>query len=315
MKYRKFGNTDLNLSEVGFGAWAIGGQSFGQVDRMDSLNALAKAEELGCNFVDTATVYGESENILGDFLKGRRDKWIVSSKYSGQKQGMTQLVNEQLKRMNLDAIDFYQIHWAPNDPSLYEELYALKASGKVRYIGVSLATALDIDYVADKTEIDGFQLDISLLTPYPFLRRLQKIREHNLGVIARSSLHFGFLTGKYTEAVSFDDKDDQRSQWSRDHIKTVANNSEAFRFLENENRSMAVAAACYPLSFPEVTTVIMSSKNAQQAQMNFGDVPQGQLSSNELVKIKSTQQSLGLFERSFKSKLKEQLSLLKMKLK
>ena len=94
MKYRKFGNTDLNLSEVGFGAWAIGGQSFGTVDKTDSLSALAKAEELGCNFVDTAAVYGESENILGEFLKGRRDKWIVSTKYSNQKNGLIATVDD-----------------------------------------------------------------------------------------------------------------------------------------------------------------------------------------------------------------------------
>ena len=74
MEYRNFGQTDMQVSVVGFGAWAIGGNSFGAVYRQESLRALARAEELGCNFVDTAEVYGDSEVILGEILAGRRDR-------------------------------------------------------------------------------------------------------------------------------------------------------------------------------------------------------------------------------------------------
>jgi aryl-alcohol dehydrogenase-like predicted oxidoreductase len=79
----------MEVSEVGFGSWAIGGGSYGVVERAESLRALARAEELGCNFVDTAMAYGESELVIGDFLRGRRDKWIVATKYSGQQPNMT----------------------------------------------------------------------------------------------------------------------------------------------------------------------------------------------------------------------------------
>lgn len=122
MRTRPLGRTGLTVSERGFGAWAIGGASFGAVATDVALDALARAEELGCNFVDTAAVYGESEALLGRFLPGRRERWIVASKYSGQPQGMTALVDEQLQRLRTDRIELYQIHWAPRgrDEALYE---------------------------------------------------------------------------------------------------------------------------------------------------------------------------------------------------
>ena len=99
MPYRRFGATGLQVSEVGFGAWAIGGKAYGSVDNAESLRALARAEELGCNLVDTAMVYGESEVVLGQFLKGRRDRWIVATKYSYQPAGMTATLEAQLRRL------------------------------------------------------------------------------------------------------------------------------------------------------------------------------------------------------------------------
>ncbi len=313
MKYRPFGKTDLNLSEIGFGAWAIGSKSFGHVDRQEALSALARAEELGCNFVDTAAVYGDSEQILGEFLQGRRDKWIIASKYSNQKTGMTALVEEQLKRMKLDVIDFYQIHWAPNEQRLYDELYQLKESGKVRYIGVSLYSALDIEYILEKTHLDGFQIDISLLTPNPFLRKLDKIRMHNPGIIARSCLHYGFLTGKYAPDAVFNDPDDQRSEWTQDRIKATAERALQFRFLQTAGSPLTIAAARYPLSFPEVSSVVMSTKNRQQAEINFKQVADAELSAEEVGIISQTQKQMGLFDRSMQSRIKESLSLLKLK--
>ena len=134
MLTRPFGKTGLQVSERSFGAWAIGGNSFGAVEPTQALRSLAVAEELGCNFVDTAAVYGESEALLGKFLAGRRDRWIVASKYSGQPSGMTAMVDEQLRRLGTDCIDFYQIHWAPRgkDEHLYSELARLKRDGKVQ---------------------------------------------------------------------------------------------------------------------------------------------------------------------------------------
>ena len=98
MQYRSFGKTGMLLSEVGFGALQIG-QSYGTVDRSESLSALARDEELGCNLVDTGGRYGDSELVLGQFLNGRRSKWHVATKYSGQPEGLEATIEQQLVRL------------------------------------------------------------------------------------------------------------------------------------------------------------------------------------------------------------------------
>jgi len=286
----------MKVSEVGFGAWAIGGTSYGTVDRRDSLRALAMAEELGCNFVDTALVYGDSELVLGEFLQGRRNRWLIATKYSGQKLGIVPTVIEQLKRLRTDTIDFYQIHWCPRkrDRHLYDDLYRLKASGKVRFIGVSLYDGGDIDYVLDHTDLDGFQVAFSLLNPDPYLAKLDRVRDKKIGVIIRSCLNGGFLTGKYTRDSRFSDEHDQRHQLSRKDIVRTVEAAERFRFLEKEAASMLLAAARYPLSFPETSTVIVGTKTAEQAAINFGLIPGDVLQSQTLDRIQSLQEEWGL---------------------
>ncbi len=294
MNFRDFGATGMKVSEVGFGAWAIGGQSYGAVDRAESLRALARAEELGCNFVDTAAVYGNSEEVLGEFLRGRRDKWLVATKFSNQDGGLLKTAEEQLKRLGVETIDFYQLHWVPaeHERHFIDELYSLKRSGKARFIGVSLKTAKSIDYVLDHTEIDGFQIPFSLLDPEPYLSRLARIREKNVGIIVRSSLKQGFLTRKYTRESVFPDASDQRHEWSREQIARTVDSVETFRFLEEDAGSLAVAAARYPLAFPETSTVILGTKTASQADENFGIVPDGTLSEANLRRIREIQEKL-----------------------
>lgn len=292
----------MKVSEVGFGAWAIGGTSYGTVDRQDSLRALAKAEELGCNFVDTAFVYGDSELVLGEFLQGRRDRWLIATKYSGQKAGIIETVEAQLTRMRIDTIDFYQLHWCPRerDRQLYDDLYRLKESGKVRFIGVSLYNADDIDYVLDHTDLDGFQVAFSLLAPDPYLAKLDRVRDKKIGVIIRSCLNGGFLTGKYTRDASFSDPHDQRREWSRKDIVRTVEDAERFRFLEKEAGTMLLAAARYPLSFPETSTVIVGTKSAEQAAINFGLIPDKVLQSHTLDRIQSLQEERGLRSSTWK---------------
>ena len=113
MEYRDFGRSGLRVSETGFGGWTIGGERYGPVDKAEALRALAVAGEQGCNFIDTAAVYGQSEQIIGEFLRGQRDKWILASKYSGTGQSLTTTLEQQLHRLGTDVIDVYQIHWVP----------------------------------------------------------------------------------------------------------------------------------------------------------------------------------------------------------
>jgi aryl-alcohol dehydrogenase-like predicted oxidoreductase len=296
MRHRPFGRTGLNVSEVGFGSWGIGGQGYGATDKQESLRALARAEELGCNFVDSAEVYGDAEITLGEFLKDRRSRWIVATKFSGQSAGMTATLESQLKRLQTDAVDLYQLHWVPRgaDAVLFDELASLKKAGKTRFIGVSLYTAEDIDEMLARPEIDSIQLAFNLLDPDPFMARVGAIHEAGKGVIVRSALREGFLTGKYKRDATFPDPNDQRHQMSAQQIAETVDRVERFRFLEAEAGSMVVAAARYPLSFAEVSTVILGTKSQRQADSNFGAVPGGTLSQETLERIRDIQLELGL---------------------
>jgi myo-inositol catabolism protein IolS len=292
MPYRRFGATGLKVSEVGFGAWAIGGQAYGAVERQESLRALARAEELGCNLVDTALVYGDSELVLGEFLRGRRSRWIVATKYSFQSPGMTATVEKQLTRMGTDYIDFYQLHSMPEDPRIYDELYALKKAGKVRFVGVSLYSASDIDEVIDHTLLDGVQVRFSLLDPDPFLMRMARLRQSKLAVLIRSTLKEGFLTGKFKRGATFPDPQDQRHSWSAVQIAKTVDDVERFRFLQADAGSMVRAAVAYPLSFPEVSTVLLGTKNLAETESNFGAIPGARLSTEDLQQVLQLQNDL-----------------------
>ena len=136
---------------------------------------------------------GDSELVLGEFLRDRRSRWIVATKYSYQPAGITATLEQHLSRMGTDVVDFYQLHALPEDHRVYDELYALKKAGKVRFVGVSLYSANDIDYLIDHSMIDGVQLRFSLLDPDPFLRRVDRLRTSGLAVLIRSSLKEGFL--------------------------------------------------------------------------------------------------------------------------
>ncbi|WP_196139149.1 aldo/keto reductase [Aliikangiella sp. G2MR2-5] len=315
MQYRRFGKTDLQISEIGFGSWAIGGNSFGNVEKSDALAALARAEELGCNFVDTAAVYGNAESILGEFLQGRRQKWVVATKYSSQKLDMETTIKQQLERLKTDYIDFYQIHWAPSDHELYEKLYRLKESGLVRYVGVSLSSRNDIDYVINKTEIDGFQVPMSLVQPNPLMNKVKQIEAKGLGVIVRSCLANGFLTGKYSEQSQFNDPNDQRSHYSTEKIASLVSNARNFDCLTSENLSLTQTAINYTLAIAQVSSVILSTKNDTQASENFLASQDHALTDEQLAKIHQIQKSMGVLDYSLKENFRYWLSGLKQKLK
>jgi aryl-alcohol dehydrogenase-like predicted oxidoreductase len=308
MNYRNLGKSGLKVSEVGFGAWGIGGNAYGTVERAESLRALARAEELGCNFIDTAMVYGDSEPLIGEFLKGRRSKWLVSTKYSGQKPGLEATLEEQLRRLGTDAVDLYMVHWVPSprDHEIYEALHRVKKAGKARLVGFSLYTISDIRHVLKHTEADAMMVAFSLLDPDPFLAKLDAIRRSGIGVIIRSSLKEGFLTGKFKRDVTFPDPTDLRHSWSAEKIAATVDAAENFRFLEQEVGSMVLGAACYPLCFDATSTVVMGTKSEKHADTNFGVVPGTRLSAAALERIQSQQRSMGLFDR--RGRLKDALA-------
>jgi aryl-alcohol dehydrogenase-like predicted oxidoreductase len=296
MRYRRFGQTDLEVSEYGFGAWGIGGDSYGPVERADALAALAVAEELGCNLVDTAAVYGESEAIIGEFLKGRRDRWVVATKYSFQKDGLEKTLEQQLRRLGTDYIDFYQLHSAPDaSDEIYRQLERLQASGKLRYIGVSLYSANNIRQVLADDRLDGFQVAFSLVDVQPYRQCREAIAAAGKGVLIRSSLKSGLLTGKYAPGVRFDPERDHRARdMTAEEIDRTLNWLESFRFLEQTEGSLLHAAARYPLAFATTSSVLLGARNAEQARVNFGEIADRPLSRESLERIERVQRELGI---------------------
>lgn len=292
---RPLGRTGLHVSERGFGAWAIGGSSYGPVSRADALDALACAEDHGCNFVDTAAVYGDSEARLGEFLEGRRDRWVVASKFSGQPEGLQAVVESQLTRLGTDRIDVYQLHWAPRgaEEQLYDDLARLRDAGKVRFIGVSLRTAGDLEHVLSGGLVDVVQLPVSLLDPEPLTSHAALVRQRGVGVIARSALRGGFLTGKYDGHARFTSPGDQRAAWKDGDVRRLTAQAEAFAFLGNDTCERLAGAIGYALSFDTVSTVILGCKNREQALQNFA-TPHVALPNETLTRVVQAQRQLSL---------------------
>jgi aryl-alcohol dehydrogenase-like predicted oxidoreductase len=294
MKYRAFGKTGMLVSEIGFGTWGLGG-SYGPVAMNDCLNALSKAEELGCNFVDTASIYGNAEDILGKFLPQRRNRWFLSTKWSIE-DDIDQRIDSQLKRLKTDYIDFYQLHNSLFCPDRIESMYELKKAGKVRFIGVSIGTSTsrniglmeeEIENTLEK-EIDGIQIPISLFSEEPFVCYREKFKEKKIGILARSCLERGFLTDKFSINSKFADNDNRQDFIKKIGLQTIINQVELFRFVSEDVGNMTIGAVLYPLSFPEISCVLLGTKTIREAECNF-TISGKQLKKETIEKIKNTQ--------------------------
>jgi aryl-alcohol dehydrogenase-like predicted oxidoreductase len=306
MQYRVLGKSGIKVSEISFGGLQLARQVRSEDARTEAFNALARAEELGCNLVDTASVYWDSELLIGEFMQGRRDRWLISTKYSGQKGGLEATLENQLRRLRTDAVDIYLIHWAPSPQGaheLYEALYRVRQSGKTRLVGVSLENIAQIRSVLGETDIDVFMVPYNLLEPDPFVGGLDVIRERNPGVMVRSSLYGGLLTGKYPRDHRFTDPLDQRKNWSAEKVAAAVDALEHFRFLEDVAGSMTLGAARYPLAWPEASTVVVGTRTLAQADENFSELAGRPLPPDILERVQATQKSLGLFNRE--SRLKD----------
>ncbi|MGB6611089.1 MAG: aldo/keto reductase, partial [Acidobacteriaceae bacterium] len=216
---RVLGNSDLHLTPIGYGAWAIGGGSWefawGAQDDNESIAAIERALDSGINWIDTAAIYGlgHSEEVVGKALKGRAQKPLVFTKcsmrwdanrqiyHSLSARSLQEEVEASLRRLGVDAIDLYQIHW-PNPENEIEEgwetLAKFKEQGKVRFIGVSNFNVAQMKRALKIAPITSLQ------PPYSLLRRAIEeeifpfCRENNIGVINYSPMVSGLLTGKMT---------------------------------------------------------------------------------------------------------------------
>ncbi|MFC1756630.1 aldo/keto reductase [Patescibacteria group bacterium] len=296
MKYRKLGRTNLQVSELGFGAWAIGGAlklgeqslSYGQTSNKESLRALRVAMDNGINFFDTADIYGDglSEQLIGQAIKGRRGEVVVATKVGNvvkrdelrfdlSYSHIVEACEKSLKRLGTDYIDLYQLHFPPESDEYLEALGELKKEGKIRFAGVSIAHQFDkAKQFMESEVIDTLLLYYNLLLRTAEDVVLNHARRHNIGIIVASPLSRGLLTGKFGKNINFS-AEDVRSRWNdgekdRDwfleQLEAVAKIKSK---LTVNNERLTNFSLNFPLWHPAVSTVIAGMKNEEQLLQNL----------------------------------------------
>lgn len=286
MNTRILGRTNLQISEIGFGAWAIGGTSYGPTQDDVSLQALETAWENGINFYDTADTYGHghSESLIAQFLKNKpRDKIILASKagwdfyHGGSKKNFDPAYlrfacEESLKRLQTDIIDVYQLH----NPSLelirrgeiVGVLEDLKTEGKIRFIGISIHTEADGLAALEDPRVDTLQLVFNLLDQRHAENVVPEAAKKNIGIIVREPLACGFLTGKYKADHEFH-KQDHRRRFPPEKLAQEMEKIEKLKaVLATERFSLSRAALEYVLDLEGVSTVIPGAKTPAQVLEN-----------------------------------------------
>lgn len=291
MKYRLLGKTGINVSEVGFGTWGIGGatpdgaNSYGATDDKESVRALEEAISLGINFFDTSNIYGygHAETLLGEtFGPSRRDKVIIATKVGFVKHGgphditpsyIRKCLEESLHRLRSDYVDLYQLHSPPIEllertPEAVEELKTLKKEGKIRAYGFSVKNPQDGIVAIEKYGFETVQVNFNMIDERALECGLMDSASKNgAGIIARTPFAFGFLTGMITD-VNFP-PDDHRSTWPEKQLKMWLNAPALFAPInEGKKRTLAELALQFCLSFPSVSSVIPGILHPSEAKIN-----------------------------------------------
>jgi aryl-alcohol dehydrogenase-like predicted oxidoreductase len=303
MQYRKFGNTDLLVSEIGFGSWAIGGSAnvggveigWGPSDDAISVKAINAALEAGINFFDTADFYGlgHAETLLGNTLAGNKNILIASK--VGQKVGadgkiqidyskdhILKACDLSLQRLKRDHIDFHHLHVARmthlEQGECIEAMQLLQQQGKIRYWGISLITFNPFPEAAFfmKNHLgNGFQLVFNLINQKA-LPVMEAAAAKGYGIIARMPLQFGLLSGKINEDTVFSSDDHRSNRLVPAIIRSVLDimNDQIWPLLNKYDTTAAGLALSYILSYPEVSTVIPGIRTPEHVALNTRHIVQ-----------------------------------------
>lgn len=289
---RTLGNSDLHLTPIGFGAWAIGGGdwkfAWGPQDDSASIEAIHRALDLGINWIDTAAVYGlgHSEEVVARALKTTPHKPYVFTKcalrwntdrsiYNSIKADSVRYeLENSLRRLGVETIDLYQIHWPNPDPEIeegWEELARLKEQGKIRWIGVS---NFNVEQMKRAQKIAPIT---SLQPPYSMLRRaieqevLPFVQQNGIGVINYSPMVSGLLTGKMTaERVAAMPADDWRRTSVEFNEPRLSKNLQLVELLREIGAGRGVgpgvAAVAWTLRHPAITAAIVGGRSGRQVE-------------------------------------------------
>ncbi len=295
MNYRSFGKTGWQVSEIGFGAWAIGGDAWGKTDDTEAVAALNRAIDLGVNFIDTADVYGDghSERLIAEVRQQRSEPLYIATKagrrlnpHTAQgynRQNLTAFVERSLQNLQTEALDLLQLHCPPSEvyemPEVFEILEELVRQGKLRYYGVSVERVEEALKAVTYPNLQSVQIIFNMFRFKPAEEFFAAAREHQVGIIVRVPLASGLLTGKYRPDTQFAATDhrnynrhgeafDQGETFSGVDYRTGLEAVEELRSLLPAGTTMAQFALRWILMFPEVSTVIAGAKNAAQAEDN-----------------------------------------------
>jgi len=289
MKTRKLGSSDLMVSELILGTWAIGGTMWSDYDETNAVKSIEAAIDNGINCLDTAPAYGggHAEELIAPVISGKRDKIILATKCGldiedGYKHNLKPVsiareIEMSLKRLGTDYIDLYQIHWPDPAVAIEDTMKALmkaKADGKIRYIGICNFSGEQLVEALKYGEVVSYQPNYSLLEREIEKDQVKVCVDNNLGIISYGSLGAGMLTGKYKtlpqfkrgDARNFFYKFFKKEYWPE--VKTVVDKvSEIAAKRDVHPGHVAIA---WNLSRPGVAAAIVGARNAEQVIDNLG---------------------------------------------
>ena len=294
MKYRELGRTGWQVSEISFGAWAIG-SGWGDVDDSESFAALHRAIDLGVNFIDTADVYGDgrSERVIAKLVKERSERIYVATK-AGKRlkphtadgynlENLTRFVERSLRNLETDCLDLLQLHCPPNasyyDPDLFDALDRLVEAGKIQYYGLSVKPPEEGLKAIDYPNVQTIQIIFNLFRQRPAELFLKEAARRRVGVLARVPLASGLLTGRMTVATSFADDDhrnfnrdgaafDRGETFSGVEFETGLEAMKELQALKPPGVTMTQFALRWILMFDGITCAIPGAKRPAQAEDN-----------------------------------------------
>ena len=310
MEYREFGRTGWKVSSLMMGTMQFGGE-WGDQDDKDSVRTLHAALDAGINFFDTADMYGfgHAETMLGDAIKGRRDKTYIATKfgyqweeygaasgvepriYSGQ--FVRDALEGSLRRLGTDYIDLYQAHNCPPEvlasDEWWEEMDKLVQEGKIRAIGVTVGPGdfgtPDAIEAAKHPQCGSVMIAYHLLSQNPSRVAFPFMKEQGVGIVSRGPLAMGLLTGAYDEDTVFAENDTRRL-WHRDDYLRRLEQAREFDFLvDGEVKTKADAALRFALSNRDVSTVLVGMQTPEQVEQNVRVAEMGRYSVDQLQQI------------------------------
>ena len=312
MRYKKFGNSDLETSVVGFGGWPMGRGHYGSFDDDEVVRAVHASIDLGVTLFDTAAVYGwgEGEKLLGRALEGKREDVVIVSKAGipwdeegggrrrdSSRESLEKSLNESLTRLQTDYLDLFLIHWPDESRPMSVPMDAFadfQKQGKIRYGGVSNFSPQQMSDCLDVFPVVTNQVGYHLFDQRPEPEIIPFCADHGMGIMAYGSLAHGLLTGTMTPETTFEEDDWRRSlmafgqpifkgQNFLDNLKKVDTLKE---MAADKGFSVAQLALAWVASEPTVSVALVGTRKPEEIQENVA-AADWELSSSERAELKA----------------------------